>query len=138
MFPGDVVPTWKVRQFNAKPLQTLPLEKAIGKRLKEYVPGVKKGSRITQNDADVLSGQSIKEVRVAVDPIEATPLIKGVNMLPLIKGDDNWMAKMDFRRLKDVIADGALNAQWSELHSTNPIPAIAQGAEFGLGESGRY
>jgi DNA-directed RNA polymerase subunit beta' len=70
--------------------------------------------------------------------IQAKPIFKGVNMLPLVKAGDNWLAGMDFRRLKDVISEGALNNKWSELSSVNPIPAVAYGADFGLGEKGRY
>ena len=45
---------------------------------------------------------------------------------------------MNYRRLKDVIQEGTLRGSKADLHSFHPIPAFAYGAEFGMGEDGRY
>ena len=44
--------------------------------------------------------------------------MRGVNMLPIIKADSDWMAGMGFRRLKDVISEGALRGRESDVHRT--------------------
>ena len=66
------------------------------------------------------------------------PVMKGVSMLPLIKANGSWLAGMDYRRLKDVLREGTLRGDEAKIHTFNPLPAYAYGAEFGLGEGGRY
>jgi len=132
LFPGDVVPSWKVKQLNAARQQRVPLADAIGKKK------VGTGTHFEEGELRTLERKGEAEVNIELDLVEATPVLKGANMLPLLKAGDNWMAGMDFRRLKDVISEGVLNQRWSELSGTNPIPAVAYGAHFGLGEKGKY
>jgi hypothetical protein len=64
-------------------------------------------------------------------PIEHTPVLQGVNMLPLSLQED-WMAKLQHQKLRDTIASAAAMGGVSHLHGTHPIPGLAFGAEFGL------
>ena len=63
--------------------------------------------------------------------IEHTPVLKGVEMLPLSLQED-WMAKLQHQRLRDTLAEAASTLGASNLHGSHPIPGIAYGAEFGL------
>ncbi len=94
-------------------------------------PGVLRGefqplSRVQKVNADLVkSGRT---------PIEHTPVLKGVNMLPLSLQED-WMAKLQHQKLRTTISDAASTAATSHIHGMHPIPAAAYGAEFGLTET---
>lgn len=64
-------------------------------------------------------------------PIEHTPVLKGIEMLPLDLQED-WMAKLQHQRLKDTILEAAATRGASSIHGLHPVPGIAFGAEFGL------
>ena len=63
-------------------------------------------------------------------PIEHTPVLKGVNMLPLAIQED-WMAKLQHQKLRTTVVDAAAVAGRSNIHGMHPIPAVAYAAEFG-------
>jgi DNA-directed RNA polymerase subunit beta' len=70
------------------------------------------------------------------------PIIRGVDVMPREKSED-WLAKLNFNHLRDVIQDAAQTGAASSYHSTNPIPALAVGREFnrppaGAGGRGVY
>ena len=140
IIPGDIVPNWKLQEMK-KPNRTARVELPLarGRKLTSDVPGfLKAGDTLTDNDIERLRKGKVEDVEVGLLPPVASPKIKGTNMLPLVKADSDWMAGMGFRRLKDVLGEGALRGRSSDLRSYNPIPAIAQGATFGLGEQGKY
>jgi hypothetical protein len=64
-------------------------------------------------------------------PIQHTPVLKGVQKLPLDIQTD-WMAKLNHERLHETIIEAANKGWGSNIHSTHPVPGIAYGAEFGL------
>jgi DNA-directed RNA polymerase subunit beta' len=63
--------------------------------------------------------------------VEHTPIIKGVEMLPNYLQED-WVAKLQHRKLRSTIADAAATGARSNIHGTHPVPAIAYGAEVGM------
>ena len=63
--------------------------------------------------------------------IEHTPVLKGVNMLPLSLQED-WLAKLQHQKLRNTVADAAAMGEHSDLHGTHPIPGLAFGSEFGM------
>jgi DNA-directed RNA polymerase subunit beta' len=65
-------------------------------------------------------------------PVKFSPILKSVETLPLDMHED-WVARLQSRRLKSTILDAAAEGWRSSLHSTHPIPAMAYGAEFGQG-----
>lgn len=65
-------------------------------------------------------------------PVQHTPVLKGVDMLPLSLTTD-WMAKLQHQRLKETLLTSAAAGYGSSIHGPHPIPAAAYGAEFGLG-----
>lgn len=64
--------------------------------------------------------------------IEATPILKGLAQGALDQQED-WMARLNFRRLKDTLMQGASKGWKTNIHGTNPIPAYAFGSQFGKG-----
>lgn len=77
--------------------------------------------------------QSLNRNSADAKPIEHTPVIKGVDMLPLSLTTD-WMAKLQHQRLKETLVTAASMGHASSIHGPHPIPAAAYGAEFGLGQ----
>jgi DNA-directed RNA polymerase subunit beta' len=70
-------------------------------------------------------------------PITHTPILKGVNMLPLDMQED-WIARMNHQRLAQTVVEAAQQGWTSKLHGKHPIPPAVFGAEFGKGKPGEY
>lgn len=64
-------------------------------------------------------------------PIEHTPVLKGVDMMPLSLRED-WMAKLQHQRLSQTLLEAAATLGKSDIHGNHPVPGLAFGAEFGL------
>lgn len=65
-------------------------------------------------------------------PIEHQPILKGAQQMALNSHED-WMARLNFQQLRNTLLEGTAKGWKTDLHGTNPIPAYAFGAEFGLG-----
>ena len=70
-------------------------------------------------------------------PVEHAPILKGVNVMPLQVQED-WLAKMNFERIRGSVMQAAATGAYSNLHGTHPIPGIAYGAEFGMTEKQKH
>lgn len=70
-------------------------------------------------------------VRDKKTPIQHTPVLKGVDMMPLSLRED-WMAKLQHQRLGQTILEAAATLGKSDVHGLHPVPGMAYGAEFGL------
>lgn len=64
-------------------------------------------------------------------PVQHTPVMKGIDVMPLEVQED-WMAKLNHERLRGSLIESAALGASANLHGTNPIPAMAYGAEMGL------
>lgn len=64
-------------------------------------------------------------------PVEHTPILQGINVLPLSVQED-WMAKLNFARLRGTLSEAAATGGRTDLHGVHPIPGMAFGAEFGM------
>lgn len=69
--------------------------------------------------------------------VKVRPVLVGAGTLPLEKTRD-FLARMNYQRIMPTIVTAANQGWYSDLHGFNPIPGLAYGAEFGLGEGGRY
>lgn len=67
--------------------------------------------------------------------VKYTPVLKGVNYLPLQSQD--WASRLNFNRLRDTVAEGAAMGFRSDIHGTNPLPGLMYGAEFGRPVAGK-
>ena len=63
--------------------------------------------------------------------IEHTPTIRGVETVPFDLQDD-WIAKLQHRRIIDTITGAAALGSAAHIHGTHPITGLAYGARFGL------
>jgi len=59
------------------------------------------------------------------------PVLRGVDVLPLSVQED-WMAKMNFQRIRGTLTEAVSTAAFSNLHGTNPIPGMVYASEFGM------
>jgi DNA-directed RNA polymerase subunit beta' len=64
-------------------------------------------------------------------PIEHTPVLKGIDIMPRELHED-WMAKLQHNHLRETLQEAAAVHGVSLIHGTHPIPALAFGAEIGL------
>ena len=68
------------------------------------------------------------------NPMKLVPALRGVETLPLDRSTD-WMARLQYRRLKETYTRAANEGWSSHLHGgkqfISPMPGIAYGAEFG-------
>jgi hypothetical protein len=62
--------------------------------------------------------------------ISHTPTLRAMTLVPL-SGTEDWMARLNYQRLKDTYTEGAAQGWKSNIHD-HPIPGLAHGAEFGL------
>jgi DNA-directed RNA polymerase subunit beta' len=58
-----------------------------------------------------------------------TPQLKPIQEVPTL-GED-WMAKLNFQRLKDTFMEGGAQMWSSDIHGQNPLAGMAHGAELG-------
>lgn len=65
-------------------------------------------------------------------PVIHTPILRGAQQMALDQHED-WMARLNFQRLRDTILEGTAKGWKSDLHGTSPVPAYVYGAEFGKG-----
>ena len=77
-----------------------------------------------------------RSLRPGQKPIEHTPILRSSEQVALDQHDD-WMARLNFRRLKDTLLEGSAKSWKTHLHGTNPIASYAHGAEFGRGTKDR-
>ena len=65
-------------------------------------------------------------------PVRHRPILQGVEHLPLDMQED-WVARLQSRELRDTILNAASEGWRSQVHSTHPIPGMAVAKEFGKG-----
>lgn len=65
-------------------------------------------------------------------PILHQPVLRGAQQMALDQHQD-WMARLNFQRLRETLLEGTAKGWRTDLHGTSPISAYAYGAEFGKG-----
>ena len=101
-------------------------------------------ARVTdaEDDPDLLRGDLVSISQMAErnkgknKPVRFTPVLRGVTQTPLDMQTD-WLARMQYQRLKDTVVDAGLKGWSSDIHDMHPIPALAYGAEFGKNPAGK-
>jgi len=72
-----------------------------------------------------------KELKMLGLPeVKHTPVLKSLDKVPL-SGQEDWMARLNFQRLKDTFVEGTAQ-NWKSDINGHPIPGLAHGAEFGV------
>lgn len=90
--------------------------------------GVLRGEFHPTSVIHAVNRQLVKEKK---QPILHTPVLKGVDMMPLALRED-WIAKLQHQRLGQTILEAASTLGKSDVHGLHPIPGMAVGSEFGL------
>lgn len=67
-------------------------------------------------------------------PIVVEPMLRGLETLPLDASTD-FMARLEYRRLKETLSRGASEGWKSDIHGMSPIPGVLYSAEFGKKDS---
>lgn len=73
-----------------------------------------------------------RNVKPGEKPIIASPIIRSAEQVARDQHED-WMARLNYQRLRNTILEGAARNWKSDIHGPNPVPAYAYGAEFGKG-----
>jgi DNA-directed RNA polymerase subunit beta' len=83
--------------------------------------------------ATLLSAKNRKAVKAGQNPALHKPILKGINEVPLEMQED-WLARLQYQKLKDTVLEGSAQGWESDLHGLHPIPGMAFGKEFGQPE----
>jgi DNA-directed RNA polymerase subunit beta' len=72
------------------------------------------------------------------NPIQLESVLRGLETQPLDRSTD-WMARLQYRKLKDTYSRGAMEGWKTDIHGQSPIPGMIYSAEFGkpTGEKGK-
>lgn len=123
-----------------KKAYTQPIKKnifeAVVKEMTNTTQVINPGDSTEFEFGDYAPLNKIESVNSSGGDIAHSPILKGINTLPLVSED--WMARLGTRDLAKTIREGASRAWSSDIHGTHPIPAYVYGAEFGQGTEGKY
>jgi DNA-directed RNA polymerase beta subunit len=95
--------------------------------------GVLRGDFQNASKVRSLNKQLLKS---GLQPILHSPVLKGVNVLP-VQMQEDWIAKLMHERLTSSLLESVATGAVSNLHGIHPIPGLAYGAEFGLTRADR-
>ena len=136
-----------VRAYLASEIHRVYANEGIKKRNVEVVTKAMTNLGIVNDpgDTNYIKGDMAPLTRVAAmnkgldKPAQITPVLRGVETLPLDQTTD-WIARLQYRRLKETYIRAANEGWKSDIHGTHPAPGIAYSAEFGKpkGEGGPY
>ena len=74
--------------------------------------------------------QQLNKEQYAANPIQYEPVLRGLDTVPLDSTTD-WMARLQYRRLKETFTRGAQEGWKSNIHGASPIPGLIYSKEFG-------
>tara|TARA_Y100000310_G_scaffold153825_1_gene153378 strand:+ start:801 stop:2576 length:1776 start_codon:yes stop_codon:yes gene_type:complete len=134
--PGDVISVSQVRKAFEGKGSELSLKDSIGKVLTGSHGTHLPGTKITKRVAEDMKAQGIKRVRATGSPMRLTPVMAAATRTPLL--NPNWMQRLGYRYQKATIINAATFGEKADLHTHNPIPALAVGHELRRDSSGRY
>ena len=134
--PGDVVSISQIRKAFAGKGSELSTKESIGKVLTATHGNHLPGTRVTKRVAEDLNNQGIKRVKATGSPMRLTPVMASATRTPLL--NPNWMQRLGYRYQKATIINAATFGEKADLHSHNPLPALAVGHEMRRDIKGRY
>lgn len=136
--PGEVVHWNSVAQHTDNaPTETVPVDQAAGRILAAEAGTFNRYTTLAPKVMNDLKKAGVRQVKVFhQNALVVKPIMLGTERAALHKGD--WMANLGFRFLTPTFKENAATGAATSLHSWNPFPAYAHGAEFGKGKDGRY
>ena len=134
--PGDIVTVAKLRKsFEGKGAE-FSLKEGEGKVLTSPVGTHLPGTRLTARVIQDMRSQGITKVRATGSNMTIKPVMVAATRTPLL--NPNWMQRLGYRYQKATLINAATYGETAELHSHNPLPALAFGAEMGRDAEGKY
>lgn len=131
MLPGDIT-TYSSWSFGYKPRPNTKYQspkQAIGQYLESPVLHYTIGTKISRKTAKDLEKYGVTQIFSNPNPVAVTPVMRSV--VKSTGDTDDWMARLGTTYLKTRLTEDAQHGAKSNLHSTNPIPGVAKGVEFG-------
>lgn len=129
--PGDVT-TYNKWAYTYRPRPNTKMMKpsaAQGMFLEQPVLHYTIGTRITPSVIKTLSSYGKDKIFANPNRPDATPFMQRVEDSNAVR--DDWMARLGTTYLKDRIVEDAQVGAVSHLHTTEPLPGLAKGTEFG-------
>lgn len=133
---GDTINYNRYLAAMAETRKQVPLQEALGETLGNNVLHFTAGTLVTSSVRDTLAKNNVTQVGIATAGPRVEPVMRPASRNPLLNPD--FLARLAHRYLKDTLLSGAHRGDTSDLHGYHPAPAYAAGAEFGMGEEGRY
>jgi DNA-directed RNA polymerase subunit beta' len=133
---GDIVSVPKLRKAFEGMGRDYSLRDSIGKVLTEPAGTHLPGTRLTARLADDLAKEGVTKVRATSSGMSIQPIMAAATRTPLL--NPNWMQRLGYRYQKATIINAATFGEKADLHSHNPIPALAVGHELTRDSKGRY
>ena len=129
--PGDILrySAWVQGYSPREGASEASPDKSVGRYLERPVMHYTVGTRITPNVVASMKRHGVQRVLSNETAPGVSPHMVSVVEAPAYSGD--WMARLGTSYLKDRLLEDAQNVSTSKTHSTNPIPALAKGVEFG-------
>lgn len=134
--PGDVVSVSKIRKAFEGLGSEVSTKDSVGKILTAAHGTHLPGTKLTAKVVDDLQRQGINRVNATSSNMRIEPIMAAATRTPLL--NPNWMQRLGYRYQKDTIIDAATFGEKADLHSHNPIPALAVGSELRRDSQGRY
>lgn len=131
--PGDKIEVGVLGDYLKKNSEIVPIDSAKGHILAVSSLDLTPGTELTQNHIDDLKEQGIKHLSVSNSFLRTTALVPGLQSLKIL--DKNWISKLSFNRLHNIIVEAGALGQSSKIHSTEPVTSYVMGTEFGEGTS---
>jgi DNA-directed RNA polymerase subunit beta' len=132
-----------VRAYMTSEIHKVYANEGIKKRNIEVVTKAMTNLGVVEDsgDSNFIRGDMVPLTRMAAlnkglkNPAKIMPILRGVETLPLDQTTD-WIARLQYRRLKETYIRAANEGWKSDIHGTHPAPGIAFSAEFGKKDKG--
>lgn len=76
------------------------------------------------------AARAMNKKNPGMEPIKVQPVLRGVETVALDRTTD-WLARMQYRRLRETLVSAANEGWGSDIHGTHPVPGIVYSKEFG-------
>lgn len=134
--PGDKIELGKLASYLEEHSKTVPVASAEGHTLAVGIRELTPGTLLSKNHIQELQEEGVKNVQISTSGLITKAIVPGLQNLKLL--DKNWISKLSFNRLSNIIQEAAALNQSSPIHSTEPVTGYMLGTEFGEGKNGKY
>jgi DNA-directed RNA polymerase subunit beta' len=134
--PGEIVLLQTIRKNLMDTGKEQDISSAVGKTLTSYAGVHTPGTKLTSSVVNDLRSNGITRVQATDSNPEIKPVMVAATRTPLL--NPNWLQRLGYRYQKQTMIDAATFGQKADLHSHDPVPALALGVELRRDDKGRY